>query len=433
MDLEKKRVKIGLLGMGTVGSGVVRLVESHQEDLVQRTGLGVEIAKILVRDVHKPRSVSVSPELLTDRPEDVLDDPELDVIIEVMGGIEPTREYVQRAIQNGKHVVTANKDLLSVYGAQLTAEAAQRGCDLYYEASVAGGVPILRALTDSFTSDRITKIMGIVNGTTNYILTKMSQQGMPYDEALKQAQALGFAEADPTADVEGLDAARKMAILGTLGFHMNLVFDDVRVRGITDVTPEDIDYARQLGYTIKLLGIAQLDDGLVELSVEPAMIPSSHPLAAVNDEYNAIYVYGRAVGETMFYGPGAGELPTASAVVADLVTVVKNLKLGINGRCAVPPYRPKRLKSDEQIELKQFLRVIAEDKAGVLARMTQILARHDVSLERILQRPLEKGTSEIVIVTHKAPKKALDAVVGELENLEVIREIRSRYRVEGGN
>ncbi|MFO7263019.1 MAG: homoserine dehydrogenase [Bacillaceae bacterium G1] len=431
--MEKKRVKVGLMGLGTVGSGVVRLIENHQEDLVKQTGLAVEIAKVLVRDVHKPRSVNVSPELLTDRPEDLLDDPELDVIIEVMGGIDPAREYVLRAIRNGKHVITANKDLLSVYGAQLTAEAVQNGCDLYYEASVGGGIPILRALNESFTADRITKIFGIVNGTTNYILTKMSQQGMPYEEALKQAQALGFAEADPTADVEGLDAARKMAILGTLGFHMNLVFDDVRVRGITGVTPEDIDYARQLGYTIKLLGIAQLDDGLVELSVEPTMIPSNHPLAAVNDEYNAIYVYGRAVGETMFYGPGAGELPTASAVVADLVAVVKNLRLGINGRSTVAPYRPKQLKSDEQIELKQFLRVIAEDKAGVLARMTQLLARYEVSLERVLQRPYDKGISEIVIVTHTAPKKALDAVVRELENLDVIREIRSRYRVEGGN
>jgi len=421
------------MGLGTVGSGVVRLIENHQEDLVKQTGMAVEIAKILVRDVSKPRSVKVPPDILTDRAEDLLDDPELDVIIEVIGGIDPAREYVQRAIRNGKHVVTANKDLLSTCGAELLTEAAQRGCDLYYEASVGGGVPILRALADSFASDRITKMMGIVNGTTNFILTKMSQEGMAYADALKQAQELGFAEADPTADVEGLDAARKLAILGTLGFHMNLVFDDVRVRGITGVTPEDIDFARQLGYTIKLLGIAQVDDGLVELSVEPTMIPSGHPLAAVNDEYNAIYVYGRAVGETMFYGPGAGMLPTASAVVADLVTVVKNLKLGINGRFIVSPYRPKRLKNDEQIEMKLFLRLFAEDKAGVLARMTQILARHDVSLERILQRPYGKGVSEIVLVTHTAPKKALDAVIGELENLEVIREIRSRYRVEGGN
>lgn len=430
--MEKKRVKVGLMGLGTVGSGVVRLIEGHQEDLVKQTGMAVEIAKILVRDLEKPRSVSVLPELLTNRPEDLLDDPEIDVIVEVIGGIEPARQYVLEAIRKGKHVVTANKDLLSIHGAELLSEAAGRGCDLYYEASVGGGIPILRALADSFSSDRITKMMGIVNGTTNYILTKMSQHGMAYEQALAEAQEKGFAEADPTADVEGLDAARKMAILGTLGFHMNLVFDDVRVRGITQVTREDMNYARQLGYTIKLLGIAQLDDDLVEISVEPTMIPSNHPLAAVNDEFNAIYVYGRAVGETMFYGPGAGELPTATAVVADLVTVVKNMKLGVNGRSIVAPYRPKRLKTDEQIEMKIFLRLIAEDKAGVLARMTQILARHDVSLERILQLPYDKDVSEIVVVTHTAPKKALDVVMGELEALEVIREIRSRYRVEGG-
>ncbi|MCG0313843.1 MAG: homoserine dehydrogenase, partial [Calditerricola sp.] len=298
----EQTINIGLMGLGTVGTGVVRLIEGHQEDLMHQTGMRIRIARILVRDPEKPRAVRVRRELLTTDPRDILEDPSIDVVVEVMGHVEPTRQYLLEALRRGKHVVTANKDLMALHGGEILALAAERGCDVFYEASVAGGIPILRALVEGFSSDRITKLMGIVNGTTNYILTKMSREGADYAQALREAQELGYAEADPTSDVEGLDAARKMAILATLGFRTEVQLDEVDVTGISKVTAEDIAYAKQLGYEIKLLGIAAQEDGLIEVSVEPTLVPQRHPLASVDGVMNAVYVYGEAVGETMFYG-----------------------------------------------------------------------------------------------------------------------------------
>lgn len=300
----ERTVNIGLMGLGTVGTGVVRLIEGHQEDLVHQTGVRIRIARILVRDPEKPRAIRVSRDLLTTDARDILDDPSIDVVVEVMGHIEPTRQYLLEALRRGKHVVTANKDLMALHGGEILSLAAERGCDVFYEASVAGGIPILRALVEGFSSDRITKLMGIVNGTTNYILTKMTREGADYAEALQEAQKLGYAEADPTSDVDGLDAARKMAILATLGFRTEVQLDEVDVTGIRKVTAEDIAYAKKLGYEIKLLGIAAQEDGLIEVSVEPTLVPQRHPLASVDGVMNAVYVYGEAVGETMFYGPG---------------------------------------------------------------------------------------------------------------------------------
>lgn len=431
--MTKRKVKVGLMGLGTVGTGVVRIVQGHQEDLVKQTGMEIEIARILVQDPEKQRNISIDQDLVTNDPYSLLHDPEIDVVLEVIGGIEPAKSYILEALQQGKHVVTANKDLMALHGAEILKKAEEKGCDLFYEASVAGGIPILRALVEGFSSDRITKMMGIVNGTTNYILTKMSQEGASYDEVLKEAQQLGYAESDPTADVEGHDAARKMAILSTLGFHVDMNLDDVDCKGISRVTQEDIQYGKQLGYEMKLLGIARRDDDLIEVSVQPAMVHHTHPLASVNGVFNAVYVYGEAVGETMFYGPGAGELPTATAVVSDLVTVVKNMKLGVNGRGMVAPYKEKKLKDDNQISSKYFLRFIVEDKRGVFAQITQILADYDVSLEQVLQQPYNSGKqAEIIIVTHHATKKNMDGVMTQLAELDFIVEVKSCYRVEGG-
>ncbi|ERI11499.1 homoserine dehydrogenase [Aneurinibacillus aneurinilyticus ATCC 12856] len=433
MGMKNSKVKVGLMGLGTVGTGVVRIVQGHQEDLQKQTGLSIEIAKVLVQNVEKTRSLKLAEGIVTTDAADLFDNPEIDVIVEVIGGIQPAKEYILKALDNGKHIVTANKDLMALHGAEILSKAQERGCDVFYEASVAGGIPILRALVEGFSSDRITKMMGIVNGTTNYIMTKMSQEGADYTEVLKEAQALGYAESDPTADVEGHDAARKMAILGTLGFHVDMSLEDVDCKGISKVSAEDIAYAKKLGYEIKLLGIAQRDDGLIEVSVQPTLVHHTHPLASVNGVFNAVYVHGEAVGETMFYGPGAGELPTATAVVSDLVTVVKNMKLGVNGRSSVAPYREKRLKSDEQIVSKYFLRLIVDDKRGVLAQITRILAEHDVSLEQVLQQPYNGGTqSEIILITHHASRKNLFAVREQFAELESIFEVKSLYRVEGG-
>lgn len=427
-----KSVSVGLLGLGTVGSGVVKIIENHQDKLMHQVGCPVEIKKVAVRDRDKKRDVVLPEAVLTTHVEEVINDPDIDVVIEVMGGVEETRQYILTALKNGKHVITANKDLMALYGTELLSVASEYGCDLFYEASVAGGIPILRSLVDGLASDRITKMMGIVNGTTNYILTKMSKFNRPYEEVLAEAQALGYAEADPTSDVEGLDAARKMAILARLGFSMNIDLQDVYVKGITGITEEDLNYSKRLGYTMKLIGIAHRDGDKVEVSVQPTLLPETHPLASVNDEYNAVYVYGEAVGETMFYGPGAGSLPTATSVVSDLVAVVKNMRLGVNGRSAVTPQYDKQLKDDSEIYSKYFLRIHVKDQVGAFAKITSLFSERGVSFEKILQLPLkQKDLAEIVLVTHQASLKDYRDVLQQLRDLEVVEKVKSSYRVEG--
>lgn len=427
-----KPVKVGLLGLGTVGTGVVRILEGHQEDLASQVGSPILIEKIAVRNVEKSRSIYVDSSKLTEDPWEVIRHPDIDVIVEVMGGVEQTKAYILEALERGKHIVTANKDLMALYGSEILAKALEHQCDVFYEASVAGGIPIIRTLIEGFSSDRIVRIMGIVNGTTNYILSKMSQEGASYEDVLKEAQQLGYAESDPTSDVEGLDAARKMAILGTLGFRTNVELSDVQVRGISSVSKEDILYAKKLGYEMKLLGIAEQQDDEFSITVQPTMVKKTHPIAAVHGVFNAVYVYGEAVGETMFYGAGAGEMPTATSVVADLVAVVKNLKLGVNGLKAIVPYKTKKLKTDDQVAYKNFLLLHVDDKAGVLAQITQVFAEYEVSLDSVVQTPnTNLAGAEIMIVTHRASKASLEKVIHHFESLDVIHRIKSVYRVEG--
>lgn len=425
-------IKVGLLGLGTVGTGVVRIVEGHQEDLQRQTGLGIRIEKVLVQDVSKNRAVAFGEGVLTDKPADIIANPDIDVVIEVMGGIEPAKSYVLEAISRGKHIVTANKDLMALHGEEIMTEAAAHGCDVFYEASVAGGIPIIRTLTEGFSSDRITKVMGIVNGTTNYILTKMSKKGAAYEDVLKEAQQLGYAEANPSSDVDGLDAARKMTILATLAFRTNVDLTDVKVQGIRKVSKEDIAYGKRLGYEIKLLGIAECHQDEISVSVQPTMVKTTHPLASVNGVFNAVYVYGESVGETMFYGPGAGELPTATSIVSDLVNVVKNLRMGVNGRTATLAYKEKKLRPDTDICSKFYILLHVADKAGVLARITQVFAENEVSLESVNQQPNPVNPmAEIIIITHTANQAAMNQVLEAFDKLDVVQEIKSVYRVEG--
>lgn len=427
-----KPVKVGLLGLGTVGTGVVRIVERHQEDLIGQVGSPIVIEKVLVQNMDKARNIDIDASKLTTDAWEIIRHPEIDVIVEVMGGIQTTKEYLLEALSLGKHVVTANKDLMALHGREILAKASENRCDVFYEASVAGGIPIIRTLIEGFSSDRITKIMGIVNGTTNYILTKMSQEGASYGDVLKEAQQLGYAEADPTSDVEGLDAARKMTILSRLGFRSEVGLEDVSVKGISSVSKEDIGYAKRLGYVVKLLGIAERQDESISVSVQPTMVKASHPIASVNGVFNAVYVHGEAVGETMFYGAGAGELPTATSIVADLVAVVKNLKIGVNGLQGAGSYKERVLKSDEQISSKYFLRLHVADRAGVLARITQVFAEYDVSLESVIQQPnSELPEAEIIVITHNASKAAMNKVVDAFQTLDVIQNVKSVYRVEG--
>ncbi|PHA33959.1 homoserine dehydrogenase [Bacillus wiedmannii] len=427
-----KEIQVGLLGLGTVGSGVVRIITDHQERLIHQVGCPVKVTKVLVQNIEKEREVEVPSTLLTQDANEILDNPNIDVVIEVMGGIDDAKAYILQALQSGKHVVTANKDLMALHGVELLAVAKDNKADLFYEASVAGGIPILRSIVEGLSSDLITKVMGIVNGTTNFILTKMSDEGRAYNDVLKEAQQLGFAEADPTSDVEGLDAARKMTILATLGFSTNVELGDVKVKGITSITEEDIEYSKSLGYTIKLIGLAKRDGEKLEVTVEPTLLPNTHPLAAVQNEYNAVYVYGEAVGETMFYGPGAGSLPTATAIVSDLVAVMQNIRLGVNGNSAVSPQYKKVLKEPDEIVVKKFLRLHVKDEIGVFAKITSLFSERGVSFEKIIQMPLEeKGKAEIVIVTHRASLADHDYILHTLQGYEEIDCLKANYRIEG--
>ncbi|GAB2544105.1 homoserine dehydrogenase [Gracilibacillus alcaliphilus] len=426
------QISVGLCGLGTVGTGVVRLLQNHAEEIKYKVGCEIKIEKILVHDLDKKRDVVIQQEWLTDNAEELVSNPNIDIIIEVMGGIEDTNLLLEKAVQNKKHIVTANKDLMAVHGQKLLRLAKENNCDILYDASVAGGIPIIRSLTEGLASDRIQKIMGIVNGTTNYILTKMTDESLPFEPVLKEAQELGFAEADPTSDVDGLDAARKMVLLANLAFKMEIALEDVEVSGIRTISQEDITFASSLGYTIKLIGIASINNGKVEVSVEPTLLPLEHPLAQVKNEFNAVYVYGEAVGETMFYGPGAGSMPTATAVVSDLMDVVKNIRLGITGNEYIIPQFEKQLKQDDEKYMQYFIRMEVDDQAGTFQKITNVFTEEQVSFQKILQLPSEKeNMAEIVMVTHKISKQQLINSRENLKGLDVVNEIISCYRVDG--
>ncbi len=428
----KNYVSIGLLGLGTVGSGVVQLIRNHQEELMHQVGCEVKVKSILVRDVDKERDVHLGETFLTTNPDDVLQDPDIDIVIEVIGGIDEALEHITKAIAAKKHVVTANKDLMALHGPALQKSAIANQCDLFYEASVGGGIPILRGLSEGLVSDRIKKLMGIVNGTTNYILTKMDEEGWSYEKALDEAQSLGFAESDPTADVEGIDAARKMAILARLAFFTNVELDDVEVSGISNIALEDLDYGKKLGYTMKLIGLAQNENQLLEVSVQPTFLSKSHPLAGVKNEYNAIYVNGEAVGETMFYGPGAGGLPTATAVMADVVAVIKNMRLGVNGHSVIAPRFESELKTPDQRFSQFYFRLHLKDEVGAFSKITSLFNELGISFEKILQTPLNKDElAEIIIVTHHVSLGRFQKALMELDDLSVVENVISHYRVEG--
>lgn len=426
------KVSIGLLGLGVVGTGVIKIIKDHQEKLVHQLGSDVQVKSALVRSLDKERDVSLEGTLLTTNPDDILNDPEIDIIVEVMGGIDQTREYILKAFSTKKHVVSANKDLVALHGPELQEAARKNKCDFYYEASVAGGIPILRGITEGLSSDRITKIMGIVNGTTNYILTKMDKEGSSYDVALKQAQELGFAEADPTADVEGLDAARKMAILARLAFSMDVDLEDVKVKGISNISLDDLKYANKLGYTMKLIGNADFKDDKIEVDVQPTMLAKNHPLASVNDEFNAVYVYGDAVGETMFYGPGAGSLPTATAITSDVVSVIKNMLLGVTGSQHLDPHFDKQLKTADKRFGQYYVRLHVKDEVGVFSRISALFNDLNISFKRILQNPIIKDeNAEIIVVTHQTSLEKFQTALNQLKDLDAVIETKSYYKVEG--
>lgn len=426
----KNIIKAALLGAGTVGSGVYALSGMLADEMMQKTGGTLEIKKIMVRDLNKRRD-GIPQEILTSDWNDILNDDEIKLVIEVMGGVEPARTYITQAIMAGKQVVTANKDLLAEHGQELLMLAEERGVDLQFEAAVAGAIPIIRPLKQNMTAGLLTEICGIVNGTTNFILTKMSEEGMEYEDALAMATELGYAEADPTADVEGYDAGRKMAIMASLAYNSDVVFSDVYTEGITKITADDVYYAKEFGYVIKLVGIAKIVENQLEVRVHPMLIPDHHPLASVRDSFNAVFIHGDACDDAMFMGRGAGKLPTASAVMGDAMTVIRNIlhdNCGWNGGLA---YKKLPVKSIEETKSRFFLRLRVSGKAGTLANVASVLGNNDVNIHQVVSKFTKEGAQELVITTGTVLEQDFNNAMMILGGMPSIREVCSRIRVYG--
>ena len=426
-------LRVALLGCGNVGTEVARLMTEHATDLEARAGARLELAGIAVRRPDRDRSATgVDPDLFTTDALGLATRDDVDIVIELIGGIEPSRGLILAAMEHGASVVTGNKALLAEDGATLHNAAEKFGVDLYYEAAVAGAIPLLRPLRESLAGDRIRRVLGIVNGTTNYILDKMDREGSSYAEALEDAQALGYAEADPTADIEGYDAAAKAAILAGIAFHSSVTNADVHREGISEVTAADVASARDMGAVVKLLAICELsEDGRsVGARVHPAMLPRTHPLASVRGAYNAVFVESDAAGQVMFYGPGAGGTPTASAVLGDVVTVARNRLAGSLGPGA-SSYADRPVRPMGETMTRYHISLDVDDRPGVLAAVATVFADHGVSIETVRQRVHGPDDAELVVVTHIAPDRALAATVAKLRELDSVRDVLSVMRVEG--
>ena len=427
----RSTVRIGVLGCGNVGAALVTLVGAQAKEIEARTGVQLEIARVAVRNLSRDRDVDLGPGVLTRDAFDVVNDPEIDLVVEVIGGIEPARELITTALHAGKPVVTANKELLANVGVELFQAADEHGVDLLFEAAVAGGIPLVRALRESLRGEPIRRIIGIVNGTTNYILTKMTEQGAGYGEALAEAQDLGFAERDPTADVEGFDAGAKAAIMASIAFGAKVVAGDVYHEGISNVTAADIEVARRLGYVVKLLAIAELDEatGEIAVRVHPALVPVHHPLASVRESFNAVVVEGAAVGQLMFYGRGAGGMPTASAVLGDVIDAAVNLTKGTHG--TLGSFAKARIRAIDETSAQYLLGLEVADEPGVLHAVTGVLAENGVSIRAAEQEGIG-ADARLVFITHEARESAIQATVHGLRELAVVRRVGGLLRVIGG-
>ncbi|MCG6498647.1 homoserine dehydrogenase [Kitasatospora sp. A2-31] len=428
--MRTRPLKVALLGCGVVGSEVARIMTTDAADLAARIGAPVELAGIAVRRAGRTRP-GVPEHLITTDAEALVNRGDIDVVVEVVGGIEPSKHLILSAFEQGASVVSANKALLAKDGTELHAAAAEAGVDLYYEAAVAGAIPLLRPLRESLAGDKVNRVLGIVNGTTNFILDKMDSTGAGYSEALEEATALGYAEADPTADVEGFDAAAKAAILAGIAFHTEVTAADVYREGITEVTAADIASAKEMGCVVKLLAICEraADGASVTARVHPAMIPLSHPLASVREAYNAVFVEAEAAGRLMFYGPGAGGSPTASAVLGDLVAVCRNKLAGSTGP-GDSVYTQLPAKPMDQVVTRYHVSLDVDDRAGVLAQVASVFAEHGVSIDTVRQQGRD-GDASLVVVTHRATDAALSATVDKLRALDSVRDVASIMRVEG--
>jgi homoserine dehydrogenase len=425
----ERTIRIGMLGCGTVGSAVVRMLAEHGDDIAMRADVRVAVTRVAVRDAGPERDIPLPREVFTTDASSIVADPDVDIVLELLGGLDPAKELILASFASGKPVVTANKELLANVGKELfdAADAASR--DIRFEAAVAGGIPLIAPLKESLAGERVLRMLGIVNGTTNYVLTQMSEQGWTFEGALAEAQRLGYAEADPSADVDGFDAAAKCAILASIAFNTRVVASDVYREGIARITPQDIADAARLGYVVKLLAIAELDDGEVSARVHPAMIPATHPLASVRDANNAVFVEGAKVGQLMFYGPGAGGDATATSVVGDLVHVARNLAFGGRGigcTCVLD----RAIRPMDATTGQYYLNLHVEDRPGVLAEIAEAFAHNGVSIERVWQEGFAEEAT-LVFITHRAQEGAFQKTVAELRDRASVRAVASLLRVEG--
>jgi homoserine dehydrogenase len=432
-----REIKVGLIGFGTVGSGVVKILQKNSRLIEKRMGARIVLRRIADIDLETDRGVKLKPGLLTRRADDVIRDPEIDIVMELIGGVEPAKTFILKAIRNGKHIVTANKALLALHGDEIFREAHRFGVDVSFEASVGGGIPLIRSIKEGLVANRIQSIFGILNGTSNYILSKMTDDGRNFKEVLREAQEEGYAEADPTYDIEGIDAAHKLTILIRLAFGTSIQFKEIFIGGISEITPLDIQFSREFGYRIKLLAIAKIDRGKIEARVHPTMIPEGHLLSTVDGVFNAIYIKGDAVGATLFYGQGAGQMPTGSAVVGDLVELGRNLLIRATGR-RVPLLSFQEsaiekipLKKMDEVVMPFYMRFSALDRPGVLSRISGILGKNDISIAAVIQKGRQvNGAVPIVMMAHEAKEKNVHRALKEIDRLGVILGKTMFIRVE---
>ena len=432
-----REIKVGMIGFGTVGSGVVKILQENANLIERRVGGKITLKRIADIDLEADRGVKLKPGVLTPKAEEVLEDPEIDIVMELMGGTEPAKSFILKAIQNRKHIVTANKALLALHGDEIFRAAQRYGVDVNFEASVGGGIPVIRSVKEGLVANRIQSIFGILNGTSNFILSKMTDEGRNFSDVLKEAQAKGYAEADPTYDVEGIDAAHKLAILIRLAFGTPFRFKDVFINGISEITAHDIQFGREFGYRIKLLAIAKMDQGKLEARVHPTMIPEHHLLATVDSVFNAIYIKGDAVGPTLFYGQGAGKMPTGSAVVSDVVELGRNLLIQAKGnRVPMLSFQESSiervpLKKMDEVVLPYYMRFAAMDQPGVLSKISGILGKNRISISAVIQKGRKiKGAVPVVMMTHEAKEKNVHRALQEIGRLNAILGKTMLIRVE---
>jgi len=425
----KEKINIGIIGLGVVGSGTVRTLTRNAEQIHSKIGAEFVIKRIAVRDLKKAREIDLPPSIVTDQVFDVTDDPEIDIVCELMGGVEPAHQYVKRALENGKSIVTANKEMMAKAGNDLLHLAESKKLDFLFEGSVGGGIPIIQPLKQALAGNQFSEVMGIVNGTTNYILTKMANEGADYADVLAEAQERGYAEPDPTNDVEGFDAQYKIAILASIAFNSRIDITKISVEGITRLTKRDFEMAKILGHVIKLVGIGQETADGIRVRVHPALLASGHPLASVNDVYNGIFVRGNAVGDAMFYGRGAGSDPTGSAVVGDLIEIARNMRMDATGRLGCTCFYEKPMLAMDTLKTKYYVRLSAWDRPKVLASVASVFGDFDVSIESVEQRT-HHDEAEIVLMTHRTIERNLISALDILGRLSFVSSINNWIRVE---